>query len=155
MIESSSIGPTYSVKDLNKKTIRWESKTRKNEWLIFKFTKPVTIKGLRVVFPEKSSTSDVDTAFSPFKNYKIEKLMENSDTISKTSYDKLDWTVIKDGVGIKQECCFPQDIKFPQAHGNMFRLYMFDSWYEKYNDPVEKGRIALMTNIKLHFLEGK
>jgi len=103
----------------------WVAAADAVQWLTFTFAQVQTIDGMRVWNVQKKSA---------FQKYMFQM----------SPNDGFDWYDIKKGTGIDQVCCEYQEILFPVAHANMFRLLMEDNF-----DPTVK---LSMSYIEFHFL---
>ena len=123
----------------------WESNYHSDQYVQVDFFELVDIAGIRIKVPHKGNTT-----VQPFERYKLQ--VYNGDLTYPNWSDKK--TIVREGYGMDQKCCYWQTLHFAFTRAKIVRLYMYTSHYpEGAVYPEKDGKIAIQ-ELEFKFLTG-
>ena len=93
----------------------WESNYYEEQYLEVEFFELVDIAGIRIKVPHKGNTT-----VQPFERYKLQ--VYNGDLTYPNWSDKK--TIVREGYGMDQKCCYWQTLHFAFTRAKIVRLYL-------------------------------
>ena len=135
----------HDVSKILEENNHWESNYFEEQYVEVEFFELVDIAGIRIKVPYKSNTT-----VQPFNKYKLQ--FSNANVTYPNWSDKE--TIVRQGYGMDQKCCYWQTLHFAFTRAKIVRLYMYTSHYpEGAVYPEKDGKIAIQ-ELEFKFLTG-